>query len=167
MKLTILQKSNLLALCILGWGSTAMLGHIFDIPKIKGLGLASGAAPYTKVFCQAYDKSDGRAFETFAMDFELIYDIGNKRDQILTITPEIYQKMKGPYQRRNVYGAVLAYGPAMPSKLSQETLYYSLIAPGKVPSELGLPKNATHFRIRITSRTAGSTNQWTLQPSIQ
>jgi len=164
MKFTALQKSNVLALAILGWGSTAMLGHILGVPELKGLGLASSAAPYTKVFCQATDPSDGRNFETFAMDFKLLYRLENGTEQSLLITPEIYQKMQGPYQRRNVYGAVLAYGPALPEKIRRDTLHYALIAPGAVPKELGIPLNATDFRIELTSRTRGSAHQWILQP---
>lgn len=158
------QKSNLLALFVLGWGCTAMLGHVLQIPALKGLGLASGAAPYTKVFCQAEDLSDGRKFETFAMDFKLHYRLEDGAAQTMVITPEIYHKMKGPYQRRNVYGAVLAYGPALPRRTSQQTLHYALVSPGTLPKELGIPANATDFQVQLISRTGDSKNQWSLTP---
>lgn len=164
MKLSPQQKSNLLSLFILGWGCSAMLGHMLRIPALKGLGLASAAAPYTKVFCQAEDQTDGRKFETFAMDFKLHYRLEDGTDQCMIITPEIYQKMKGPYQRRNVYGAVLAYGPALPEDMRQKTLHYALIAPGAVPEELGLPAGATNFRIELISTTNDSSNQWSFTP---
>lgn len=164
MKLSSHQKGNLLALLALAWGWTAMIGHMLQIPALKGLGLASAAAPYTKVFCQAEDQSDGRKFETFAMEFRVHFKMENGTEQSMKITPEIYQKMKGPYQRRNVYGAVLAYGPALPDSMRGKTLHYALVAPGSVPEELGIPANATDFRIELISRTKGSKNQWSFTP---
>jgi len=158
------QKSNLLALCLLALGSTTMLGHILKIPALKGIGLATSAAPYTKVFCQATALDDGRPFETFAADFELHYQLPDGTEQITPITPELYQKIQGPYQRRNVYGAVLAYGPALPEEMRKATLQFALQNPGTVPRELGLPKAASHYQVKIISRTQNSDNQWIITP---
>lgn len=164
MKLSPRQKSNVFALVILGWGGTAMLGDVLRLPALKGLGLASAAAPYTKVFCQAEDRADGRKFETFAMGFRLHYRLEDGSARSMEITPEVYQNMRGPYQRRNVYGAVLAYGPALPERLRRNTLEYALAPGGAVQRELGVPEGATDFRIELTSRTRGAANRWVLSP---
>lgn len=141
-----------------------MLGHILQIPALKGIGLATSAAPYTKVFCQATALDDGRTFETFAADFELHYQLTDGTKQVTVITPELYQKMQGPYQRRNVYGAVLAYGPALPEDMGKATLRFALQHPGTVPRELGLPEGASHFQVKTISRTQGATSQWIITP---
>ncbi|BDS06115.1 hypothetical protein NT6N_11550 [Oceaniferula spumae] len=165
MKLTNHQRSNLLAILILAWGSTAMVGHMINSPTLKGIGLASAAAPYTKVFCQAQTR-DGKDFETFTADFTIFYQLEDGTEQSMSITPEVYQKLHGPYQRRNVYGAVLAYGPALPEPMQETTLRYALLSPGSVPSELGIPDSATHHRVEMVSRTPKTNNSWTFKPNI-
>lgn len=157
------QRSNMLALGVLALGSTAMLGELIKNPTLKGMALATGAAPYTKVFCAAKTRDGSQSFETFAADFILHYQTPEGGRQQVTITPEIYQKLSGPYQRRNVYGAVLAYGPAMPEKMQLATLSYALQEPGKIPQELGLPENADGIRVEMISRTQGSSNRWMFQ----
>lgn len=164
MNLSFIQKSNLLTLGILCWGFAAMLGELLHIPALKGLGLASSAAPYTKVFCQAEARTDGRPFETFAAEFRLHYQLKDGKKINLKLTPEMYQKLEGPYLRRNVYGAVIAYAPALPENLKQATLHYALVTPGNLRSELNLPDDAHHFSIQMISRTQGSNDQWISKP---
>ncbi|MEM9398642.1 MAG: hypothetical protein AAF984_00390 [Verrucomicrobiota bacterium] len=159
-----IKTANIWCCGILVWGFSAMIGHICKIPTLKGLGLASGIAPFTKVFCAAESIEDGCFFETFAANFYLHYQMPDGLEHELEITPEVYQKIKGPYNRRNVYGAVLAYGPALPADLQKQTLHYALLNPGIIPTELGLPTDASQFEICIQSRTAGFSNTWTLQP---
>lgn len=158
------KTSNLLCIGILTLGSTAMLGHFFNNDSLKNIGLATGAAPYTKVFCQAKCRETQRNYETFAADFTLTYKTPDSegRGENLKITPELYQKIKGPYNRRNVYGAVIAYGPALPEAMRLATFKYALIDPGTVAKELGIPSDATDFQIIISSNTKHSNSQWKL-----
>jgi len=155
------KTANILCLGILALGSSAMLGHILNIKPLKSIGLATGAAPYTKVFCQAKCLESDRNYETFAADFSLSY-LTEKGKETVKITPDLYQKIEGPYNRRNVYGAVIAYGPALPETMRLATFKYALTEPGTVAKELGIPPGATDFQITIDSKTKGSNNQWKL-----
>jgi len=156
------KSSNILCLGILALGSTAMLGHLTGITSLKSIGLATCAAPYTKVFCQAECLESGQTYETFAADFSLQYTdtYGTQVEQKLT--PSVYQKIQGPYNRRNVYGAVIAYGPALPETIRNATFKYALTQPGTVAQELGIPKDASQVQIIIISKTRGtdSNAQW-------
>ncbi|MEM1156959.1 MAG: hypothetical protein AAF571_12120 [Verrucomicrobiota bacterium] len=157
------STSNLLCTGLLVWSFSAMAGHVLGIAPLKGLGLASMAAPYTKVFCQAESLEDGRHFETFAARFTLKYLRSDGSTESLQITPEVYQRLAGPYNRRNTYGAVLAYGPALPEDMRRATFRYALIEPGVIVEELGLPADAHDFEIHIESLTRGSEDTWVLR----
>ena len=143
-------------------GSSAMLGHILNIKALKSIGLATCAAPYTKVFCQAECLYTYRNYETFAANFSLSYLTEEGRETI-KITPSLYQKIQGPYNRRNVYGAVIAYGPALPETMRLATFNYALTDPGTVAKELGIPSDASDFQIIINTKTKGSNNEWRLK----
>lgn len=139
-----------------------MLGSALNLPSLKGLGLASCAAPYTKVFCQASTRDGDQSFETFAADFIIHYQQANGDIKSIRITPEIYQNLQGSYQRRNVYGAVLAYGPALPETVQQSTFSYALESPGSITEELGIPHGAQNIQVEIISKSNGSHQRWTL-----
>ncbi|MGJ8655990.1 MAG: hypothetical protein ACSHX6_06010 [Akkermansiaceae bacterium] len=154
--------SNILCIGILTIGSTAMVGHLTGIKALKNIGLATGLAPYTKVFCQAKCLETGQTYETFAADFSIQYITADGQQFEQKLTPSIYQKMQGPYNRRNVYGAVIAYGPALPETIRKATLNYALTEPGSVAQELGIPADAEQVRIIINSKTSGANAQWKL-----
>ena len=101
------MKRTLLTFPIGGIGCLQIIGYATGSQTIRGLGLISGIAPYPKVFCE----SDG--YEPFAAEFK-IFDYNNTE---IPLTAERYSKLDGPYQRRNVYGAALAYAPRLPDNL--------------------------------------------------
>ena len=74
---------------------------------LKGIGAASTASPAPKVF------SAVRGLETYSTRFHLEWTDRAGQSHDLLITPELYGHLRGPYNRRNVYGAVLAYGPVL------------------------------------------------------
>src|SRR5271155_1878023 len=90
-------------------GFLQMAGDIFHIPVLKGVGAATDASPAPKVF------SSIRGLETFSTQFAVEWKDRSGTPHSLAITPEIYSHLTGPYNRRNVYGAVLAYGPILES----------------------------------------------------
>lgn len=139
-----------------------MIGHITGIKALKSIGLATGVAPYTKVFCQATCLETGQNFETFAAEFSIQYTDPNGKQVERKLTPSAYQKMQGPYNRRNVYGAVIAYGPALPEKIRNATFKYALTEPGAIAQELGIPSDAEQIQIIINSKTHGSNATWKL-----
>ena len=145
-------RINIAAAGLLVIGFTAMLGELLHLPKLKGLALASQVAPYTKVFGAAQSHETQHPFETFACDFTLSYQTQDGQNHQLSITPEVYQNLAGPYNRRNVYGAILAYGPALPPELRNHTLNRALTSDQSILTELGLPANTTNHLLSITPK---------------
>ena len=70
---------------------------------LKGIGAATTASPAPKVFSVA------RGLETYSTRFYLEWWDRNGKEHSLEFTPELYSRLLGPYNRRNVYGAAVAY----------------------------------------------------------
>jgi len=71
------------------------------------------------------------------------------------MTPELYGRLRGPYNRRNVYGAVLAGGPVVPPPLREPVIQYALCDGAPLLRELGMPveRRATPPVVRIIQPT--------------
>jgi hypothetical protein len=59
------------------------------------------------------------------------------------LTPEVYGQVRGPYNRRNVYGAALAYGPVLVTDdrtrpLFESVVRYALCGDAPLLRELGI-----------------------------
>src|SRR5262249_55411850 len=93
------------AVILLVVGLSQMSGDLLRLPALKAIGAATGASPAPKVFTAT------RGMEAYSTRFYLAWTdrLGVARE--LRLTPEIYQRLAGPYNRRNIYGAVLAGGP--------------------------------------------------------
>ena len=147
---------NLAALGLCAFGFSAMLGDTLGIPALKGVGLASAAAPCPKVFC------DTRGLEAFASEFAVTFEVDGHKQE-LALTPEVYGKLKGPYNRRNVYGAALSFAPRLPEPLWRAAFDYSLAGNGPLRRELGIPTEATNIVVVIQTRTQGRNDRWELR----
>jgi hypothetical protein len=78
--------------------------------------------------------------------------------------------MRGPYNRRNIYGAVLAYGPVLVSDPRTLPMYdavsrYALCGDAPILRELGVDPTqiAGRIRIRLEPREGASTGDLPLQ----
>src|SRR5438874_6108147 len=87
---------------------------------VKGIGAATTASPAPKVF------SAVRGLETYSTRFALEWWDRDGRAHALPLTPELYGRVRGPYNRRNVYGAVLAYGPVLATDERTRPLFESV-----------------------------------------
>ena len=149
-----IRHRNLIAMALLVVGSFQMLGYLLDTPLLRGVGIASGVAPFPKVFCE----SDG--YEPFAATFMIAGIDANGAVQQIELTAERYAALAGPYNRRNVYGATLAYAPRLPDDL-RKTLLARVLAPGApLRSELAIPEDWTALRIHIKARQGETTPSW-------
>lgn len=149
-----IKRANILAIVILALGVTQFLGGWFGIKVLKGFGASLAMAPYTKVF------SDVNSLETFASTFEIYTRMGNYWSSI-TVTPEVYGKLKGSYNRRNVYGAGLSYGPKLPEDLRRQIFSYALHSPAFLKEEIGIPDGEAQVVV-IKTKTIGRNNKWYL-----
>ncbi|NND60817.1 MAG: hypothetical protein HKN49_11175 [Gammaproteobacteria bacterium] len=100
------MKYKIIATLLVSVGSLQMIGDLAGIDWLKGLGAATGASPAPKVF------TAHNGFETFSSEFYFEYDDnGTLRRERMTAAR--YRGLRGPYNRRNAYGAALAYGPLL------------------------------------------------------
>ena len=153
-----MKTRNILAVILLVVGSTQMIGYLTGVKLLRGVGLASGAAPFPKVFCEA----DG--YEAFAASFRLEGHLSDGTRWTREFDPEWYSQLSGPYNRRNVYGAALAFAPRLPEKLRDHLLEEALSPTSRMRSELGIPADLEGETIIITPRDGESHGPWKYTP---
>jgi len=95
------------AALLLFLGVAQIAGDLTGVPALKAVASATGASPAPKVF------SAVRGLETYSTRFFIEWNDKSGGPLSVELTPEIYSRLPGPYNRRNVYGAVLAYGPVL------------------------------------------------------
>jgi hypothetical protein len=110
---------------------------------LKGLAAGTAASPAPKVF------SSVRGLETYSTRFYVEHTDRAGAAHSLHVTPEVYARLHGPYNRRNVYGAALAYGPVLPASLRDPVMRYALCGDAPLLRELGIDPNQVQGRARI------------------
>lgn len=149
---------NAAALSLLALSLSSMAGDLLGLTALKGLGALSTAAPLPKVF------SDVRGLEPFASEFAFEIERPGQPVQIVSITPELYGRLAGPYNRRNVYGAALSYAPRLPEPLWRQVFGHALCPGGPLRLELGLEDDpAAEIRVILRTRTRGRNDTWRLE----
>jgi hypothetical protein len=96
-------KPGVIALLVLGLAQ--MTGALFGMSSLQGLAAATAASPAPKVFSSV----DG--LETYSTKFFLEWTDLDGAIHELKLTPDVYAKLEGTYNRRNTYGAAFAYAP--------------------------------------------------------
>jgi hypothetical protein len=124
-------------------GLLQMTGDFLGLPVLRGIGAATCASPAPKVF------SAVRGFETYSTRFFIDWKDQEGIDHELELTPELYARVRGPYNRRNVYGAALAYGPVLPAELRAPVMTYALCGEAPLLSELGIDRTHIAGPVRI------------------
>ena len=142
---------------IVGIGLIQIIGFIINSPLIRGIGMATASSPLPLVFTKV------RGLETFASDFFICYEKKSDLLEEIKITPNLYAKFSGPYNRRNVYGAALAYGPILPERLLDSVLNYAFCKQ-VLSKELKLPASNKGYFVKVKSNTKGSGKTWLLHP---
>lgn len=127
------------AVTLVAVGALAMTGDALGWGAVTGLGLATGASPYPKVFTTRDD------LESFSSAFTLRWTEGGEAHEV-TLTPELNARLAGPYNRRNPYGAAMAGGPLLSTgehtrALHAQVVDYAFCRDDGLLQELGL---ATH-----------------------
>jgi len=145
---------NLLAIALIAIGSLQMIGYFAQSKILRGLGLASGVSPFPKVFSEA----DG--YEAFAASFEIHGTTPDGKPWKRQLDPAWYANLTGPYNRRNVYGAALAFAPRLPEKLRDTLLQQALSTGSAMRNELQIPGELTGLEIQITPRSGEREGPW-------
>jgi sterol desaturase/sphingolipid hydroxylase (fatty acid hydroxylase superfamily) len=125
------------AIVLLLLGLMQMTGSVLGLDALKAIGLAIGASPAPKVFCSV------RGLETFSSSFVIEWRDRSGHRHAEDLTPALYANLRGPYNRRNVYGAVLAYGPVLQSdprtrKAYDSVVQYALCGSAPLLHEIGI-----------------------------
>jgi hypothetical protein len=128
-----------------------MIGTITMLDPVKGIGFMTTASPLPLVF------SKFRGVENFSSDYYMDVRFKDGETTSFKVTPEIYERAKGPYNRRNPYGAVLAYGPMLnkPNELilRDKVMQYSACGQGTFMREIGISKPIEHINVTVKSKT--------------
>ncbi|HZS08240.1 MAG TPA: hypothetical protein VFD58_25625 [Blastocatellia bacterium] len=141
-------NANKAAVLLLVIGLLQMTGDLTGVTALKGIGAATLAAPAPKVFTSV------RGLEAYSVRFYLEWTDRGGCVHSVQLTPEIYRRMAGPYNRRNVYGAVLAGGPVMASDerllpMFQAVTNYALCGDAPLLREMGIDPQSVAGRVRI------------------
>jgi hypothetical protein len=130
-------------------GIAQMAGDLAGSAGLKAAAAATSASPAPKVF------SAVRGLETYSTRFYIEWDDTQGGHHSTLITPAIYQRLEGPYNRRNVYGAVLAFGPVLASDartlpMFQSVSRYAVCGHAPLLKELGFsPPEMHNLQLRL------------------
>ncbi|WP_193213818.1 hypothetical protein [Luteolibacter marinus] len=145
---------NAVAIALVVVGSLQMAGYLVGSKVLRGLGAAGVFAPFPKVFCEV------SGYEAFAASFFLEGVQPDGSAWSCPLTPERYARLAGPYNRRNVHGATLAFAPRLPEELRAALLERALAADSALLRELGVPAGLSGLRVRIVPRPGASDGPW-------
>ena len=139
-------KSILVLLVALG--TLQMFADVLAMPRLKAVFAATQVSPAMKVF------TAHQGYETHAARFAITWIDDDGDTQRLAVDPEIYRNVRGPYNRRNVYGAALAYGPLLRADpklrpMQESVMHYAFCSPGALRSDLGIPRDAASLTIHV------------------
>ena len=129
-------------------GLLQIAGDVLHLPLVKGFAFATAASPAPKVF------SSVRGLETYSTHFYLEWTDVQGSFHSTEITPEMNSHMRGPYNRRNIFGAVLAYGPVLVSDTRSRPMFdavasYALCGQAPLLRELGIDPATISGRMKI------------------
>jgi hypothetical protein len=151
-------------IALLALGMLQMTADLLHLRALKGVAAATAASPAPKVF------SSVRGLETYSSRFFVEWTDRSGTFHSLLIRPETTAGLRGPYNRRNVYGAVLAYGPVLQSDPSASLMFeavsrYALCGDAPLLRELGIPVEEIRGapRIRIETRSGTQTGNLPLE----
>jgi hypothetical protein len=128
---------------------------------VKGIGAATAASPAPKVF------SAVRGLETYSTRFFLEWEEADGSSHSMELTPEVYARLRGPYNRRNVYGAALAYGPVLPTELRDPVLRYAVCGDAPLLRELGIDPSRRRGPVRVRLEPLPGTDLGDLPPILE
>ena len=130
-------------------GLAQMAGDLVRLTPLKALAAATGASPAPRVF------SAVKGWETYSARFFVEWTDAEGAAQSLQLTPAVNARVSGPYVRRNVFGAALAYGPALATNDRTRPMYeavtrYALCGEAPLLRELGIERGGGHdLRVRF------------------
>lgn len=150
-------KTWLQAATLVGIGCMQLTGDLLGNQGLKGLGALTHASPAPKVF------TTQNGYETYSPIFEITALDDNGLESSLQLTPAVNARVRGPYNRRNAYGAAISYGPVLASSPATLDMFtaafrYGFCDANGVAQDIGLPA-ANRYRVDIQSRGMATEQQ--------
>ena len=156
------------AIFLLALGLLQMGGDVLHVPVLKGICAATVASPAPKVF------SSVEGLETFSSEFYVEWTDRAGVAHSLLLTPEVYGHIRGPYNRRNIFGAALAYAPILQKdphtrEMFESVLRYALCGKAPLLREIGIDPGqisaSPKIRLVPRSETAFGDQPFLIAPS--
>lgn len=157
-------------IALLALGMLQMTADLLHLRALKGVAAATAASPAPKVF------SSVRGLETYSSRFYVEWTDPEGSVHSTRIGPQNTAGLKGPYNRRNVYGAVLAYGPVLQSDPVTRPMFeavarHALCGNAPLLRELGIPvreiRGTPHIRIEARPGTQAGDLPLEFEPSCK
>lgn len=105
-------------LCL--FGTIRVVADVFGFEQLSAAAAVTNAAPAMKVF------TAHKGYETYSSVFELTIRQVDGQTLTMRLDPRSYSGLKGPYNRRNVYGALIAYGPVLVADPRTQLMWYEM-----------------------------------------
>lgn len=125
------------AAALVALGLMQMTGDTLDLMPLQAVALATAASPAPRVF------STVEGYEVYSTRFSIEWTGRDALPHAVEVTPEVYARLRGPYNRRNAYGAAMAGGPVLVGHPHLHGLFdavarHALCGPAPVGRELGV-----------------------------
>jgi hypothetical protein len=159
-------RTSLIAGGLVIIGCTQLLGDLTGLLPLKALGAASHASPAAKVFT-AHD-----GLETFSATFHISYYKADGIARTIELTPALNKRLRGPYNRRNTFGAAIAGAPILHQSdllrpMHDATLRHAFCSKKTMLAELGVKDARGPFTLDIKlNRAPQSPRAWKLQYEV-
>lgn len=142
------RRYRIAAVVIAVIGLGQMTGDLLGIAWLKAVSAVTMISPCPKVF------TAHKGLETYSTKFFIEYTDTQGVEHSVEITPELYGRVKGPYNRRNVYGAVLSYGPVLVNDPKAAPMFwqvarFALAGDAPLLRELGIDPASVASSIRV------------------
>lgn len=143
-------------LLLLALGLAQMLCDAAGFRAGKAVAAATLLAPAPRVF------SAVRGFETYSARYFVEWEDERGAPGRLELDRAVYARLRGPYNRRNVYGAAFAYGPVLAAdphgrRMLEQFGAYAFGEGMPLLRELGLDPERMHGELRLRCEPARGT----------
>lgn len=147
-------------------GLSQMAADLVGCVPGRALASATLLAPAPRVF------SSVQGLETYSTRFFIAWTDTHGEARELELTPETTARLRGPYNRRNVWGAVLAYGPVLVANERTRPMFdaataYGLTGDAPVLRELGIDPASVSGDLRIRYEPLPGTDMGELAHTIE
>jgi hypothetical protein len=160
------QATTRIAIALTCLGCLQAFGDLTGLLPAKALGAASHASPAPKVF------TAHEGLETFSARFLIGYRDAAGDQRSLELTPAINKALRGPYNRRNTFGAAIAGAPLLQSSdllrpLHNAMLQHAFCKQKNLLTELGVSDPKGPYTLDIVLAHAPLTpREWQLHYEV-